>query len=139
VAGDISTRSTADALMAVAEDRGGLDIVVNNAGITRDRMLFNVGDKEWDNVIAVCLRGHFLLTRNAAAYWRSRAKESGGQLCGDRRGCGADRQRDSRGGCRRAWPSHRTRPPADHSKGEIPPVVLQCLMMSVNLIGGRNQ
>ncbi|MDT5045413.1 MAG: hypothetical protein QOG75_1266 [Mycobacterium sp.] len=82
VAGDVSTRSTADALMAAAEARGGLDIVVNNAGITRDRMLFNVSDEEWDDVIAVCLRGHFLLTRNAAAYWRSRAKESGGQTYG---------------------------------------------------------
>jgi len=82
VAGDVSLRSTADALMAAAEAQGGLDIVVNNAGITRDRMLFNVNDEEWDDVIAVCLRGHFLMIRNAAAYWRSRAKESGGQTYG---------------------------------------------------------
>ncbi|OOK70783.1 short chain dehydrogenase family protein [Mycobacterium kansasii] len=55
---------------------GGLDIVVNNAGITRDRMLFNMSDEDWDQVIAVHLRGHFLLTRNAAAYWRAKAKDT---------------------------------------------------------------
>jgi len=56
--------------------------VVNNAGITRDRMLFNMSDEEWDLVIAVHLRGHFLLTRNAATYWRSKAKDAGGQIFG---------------------------------------------------------
>jgi NAD(P)-dependent dehydrogenase (short-subunit alcohol dehydrogenase family) len=56
--------------------------VVNNAGITRDRMLFNMSDEEWDAVIAVHLRGHFLLTRNAATYWRSKAKDSGGSVYG---------------------------------------------------------
>ena len=76
VAGDISQRSTADELVSQAEELGGLDIVVNNAGITRDRMLFNMSDEEWDQVIAVHLRGHFLLTRNAATYWRSKAKEA---------------------------------------------------------------
>jgi NAD(P)-dependent dehydrogenase (short-subunit alcohol dehydrogenase family) len=55
-----------------------LSIVVNNAGITRDRMLFNMSDEEWDAVIAVHLRGHFLMTRNAATYWRQKAKEAGG-------------------------------------------------------------
>lgn len=76
VAGDISQRPTADELIATADGLGGLDIVVNNAGITRDRMLFNMTDEDWDQVIAVHLRGHFLLTRNAAAYWRSKAKEA---------------------------------------------------------------
>ena len=82
VAGDISQRSTADELVAQADGLGGLDIVVNNAGITRDRMLFNMSDEEWDQVIAVHLRGHFLLTRNAATYWRSKAKDAGGSLFG---------------------------------------------------------
>lgn len=82
VAGDISERSTADELVATADGLGGLDIVVNNAGITRDRMLFNMSDEEWDLVIAVHLRGHFLLTRNAATYWRSKAKEAGGTVFG---------------------------------------------------------
>jgi NAD(P)-dependent dehydrogenase (short-subunit alcohol dehydrogenase family) len=83
VAGDISQRATADELVACADGLGGLDIVVNNAGITRDRMLFNMTDEEWDLVIAVHLRGHFLLTRNAATYWRNKAKEaSDGKIFG---------------------------------------------------------
>nr|WP_242660497.1 3-oxoacyl-ACP reductase [Mycobacterium kubicae] len=82
VAGDISQRATADELVATADGLGGLDIVINNAGITRDRMLFNMSDEDWDQVIAVHLRGHFLLTRNAATYWRSKAKEAGGSIFG---------------------------------------------------------
>ncbi|BBX29191.1 3-oxoacyl-ACP reductase [Mycolicibacterium alvei] len=82
VAGDISARSTADELVATADGLGGLGIVVNNAGITRDRILFNMSDEEWDAVIAVHLRGHFLLTRNAAAYWRSKAKAGDGTVYG---------------------------------------------------------
>jgi NAD(P)-dependent dehydrogenase (short-subunit alcohol dehydrogenase family) len=82
VTGDISQRSTADELVSCADGLGGLDIVVNNAGITRDRMLFNMSDEEWDLVIAVHLRGHFLLTRNAATYWRSKAKDAGGSIFG---------------------------------------------------------
>jgi NAD(P)-dependent dehydrogenase (short-subunit alcohol dehydrogenase family) len=78
VTGDVAERSTADALLAAAvEHFGGLNIVVNNAGFTRDRMLFNMTDEEWDEVIRVHLRGHFLLTRNAAAYWREQFKTTG--------------------------------------------------------------
>ncbi|OFB42745.1 3-oxoacyl-ACP reductase [Mycolicibacterium sp. (ex Dasyatis americana)] len=82
VAGDISQRSTADELVSTADGLGGLDIVVNNAGITRDRILFNMSDEEWDAVIAVHLRGHFLLTRNAATYWRAKAKAGDGTVYG---------------------------------------------------------
>jgi len=82
VAGDISERSTADELVETADGLGGLSIVVNNAGITRDRMLFNMTDEDWDAVIAVHLRGHFLLTRNAATYWRAKAKANDGQVYG---------------------------------------------------------
>ncbi len=82
VTGDISQRATADKLISSADVLGGLSIVVNNAGITRDRMLFNMSDDEWDAVIAVHLRGHFLVTRNAATYWRSRAKDAGGSIYG---------------------------------------------------------
>jgi 3-oxoacyl-[acyl-carrier protein] reductase len=82
VSGDISQRGTADELVSCADGLGGLHIVVNNAGITRDRMLFNMTDEDWDAVIAVHLRGHFLLTRNAATYWRAKAKDAGGSLYG---------------------------------------------------------
>ncbi|GFG75537.1 3-oxoacyl-ACP reductase [Mycobacterium botniense] len=85
VAGDVSERVTADELISCADRLGGLAIVVNNAGILRDRMLFNMSDEEWDAVIAVHLRGHFLLTRNAATYWRHKAKqgrEAGGSVYG---------------------------------------------------------
>lgn len=83
VAGDIGERSTADALMAAAvEEQGRLDIVVNNAGVLRDRMLFNMSDEEWDLVLRVHLRGHFMLSRNAASYWRGLHKETGEQVYG---------------------------------------------------------
>ncbi|MBF6343445.1 3-oxoacyl-ACP reductase [Nocardia cyriacigeorgica] len=83
VAGSVAERSTADELIRTATEAfGGLDIVVNNAGITRDRMLFNMSDEDWDAVIAVHLRGHFLLCRNAGAYWRGKSKESGAPVYG---------------------------------------------------------
>ncbi len=83
VPGDVGDRSTADQLVATATDRfGGLDIVVNNAGVLRDRMLFNMSDDEWDLVVRVHLRGHFLLSRNACAYWRGRSKADGGPVYG---------------------------------------------------------
>jgi NAD(P)-dependent dehydrogenase (short-subunit alcohol dehydrogenase family) len=83
VAGDVSRRSTADALVEAAVERfGALDILVNNAGVLRDRMLFNMSDDEWDLVIKVHLRGHFLTSRNAASYWRGRSKETGEPVYG---------------------------------------------------------
>jgi NAD(P)-dependent dehydrogenase (short-subunit alcohol dehydrogenase family) len=83
VPGDVGERSTADDLVATAvEVFGRLDIVVNNAGITRDRMLFNLSDDDFDAVLRVHLRGHFLLTRNAAAHWRALHKDTGEQVYG---------------------------------------------------------
>jgi NAD(P)-dependent dehydrogenase (short-subunit alcohol dehydrogenase family) len=83
VEGDVAERTTADALTeAAVEHFGGLHVVVNNAGVTRDRMLFNMSDEEWDTVIHVHLRGHFLLSRNAGAYWRQQFKAAGEQVYG---------------------------------------------------------
>src|SRR5258705_563072 len=79
VVGDIRERATSDELVQTADGLGGLSIVVNNAGITRARMLFNMTDEDWDTVVAVHLRGHFLLTRNAATYWRAKAKAGAGR------------------------------------------------------------
>ena len=59
--------------MAV-EHFGDLHVVVNNAGILRDRALVNMTEDEWDDVIAVHLKGTFVPTRHAAAYWRTQAK-----------------------------------------------------------------
>jgi NAD(P)-dependent dehydrogenase (short-subunit alcohol dehydrogenase family) len=56
---------------------GRLDIVVNVAGIVRDRMLFNMTEAEWDDVIRVHLKGTFNMSRHAAAHWRQVKDESG--------------------------------------------------------------
>ena len=56
------------------ETFGGLDAVVNNAGILRDRMLANMTEQEWDAVINVHLKGTFAPARHAAAYWREQSK-----------------------------------------------------------------
>src|SRR5471030_1093537 len=53
---------------------GKLDVLVNNAGILRDRMLVNMTEEEWDAVIRVHLKGTFAPTHFAAAYWRERSK-----------------------------------------------------------------
>jgi NAD(P)-dependent dehydrogenase (short-subunit alcohol dehydrogenase family) len=53
---------------------GGLDVLVNNAGILRDRMLFSMTEEEWDAVIKVHLKGTFATSRFAAEYWRNRSK-----------------------------------------------------------------
>ena len=83
VEGDVGERATADRMVATATEAfGSLDIVVNNAGMTRDRMLFNLSDEEWDDVIRVHLRGHFLLSRNAAAYWRAKSKQTDAPVYG---------------------------------------------------------
>ena len=54
---------------------GGLDVLVNNAGIVRDRMIANTSEQEFDAVVAVHLKGHFATTRHAGAYWRGLSKE----------------------------------------------------------------
>jgi NAD(P)-dependent dehydrogenase (short-subunit alcohol dehydrogenase family) len=72
---DISDWDGAERLVHQAiETFGGLDIVINNAGILRDRMLTNMSEAEWDAVIKVHLKGTFAPARHAAAYWRERSK-----------------------------------------------------------------
>ncbi len=62
-------------LQLALDTYGDLHIVVNNAGITRDRMSFSMTEDEWDAVVAVHLKGHFVAAHHAAAHWRARAKD----------------------------------------------------------------
>src|SRR5262249_13244655 len=56
------------------ETFGGLDVLVNNAGILRDRFTVNMSEAEWDSVMDVHLKGHFCPLRHASAYWRDQSK-----------------------------------------------------------------
>ncbi len=77
-AGDIADTDTGERLVATAiEEFGRLDIVVNAAGILRDRMIFNLEPEDWDAVIRVHLRGHYSTARPAAAYWRQQRNPDG--------------------------------------------------------------
>ncbi|CAM2923244.1 SDR family oxidoreductase [Skermania piniformis] len=72
---DVADWAGAQRLIATAvETFGGLDVLVNNAGFLRDRMLVSLGEDEWDAVIRVHLKGHFAPLRHAADYWRARSK-----------------------------------------------------------------
>lgn len=83
VRGDVGDSLVARSLVDTALGRfGRLDVVVNNAGVVRDRMLFSMSDEEWDLVLRVHLRGHFLLCRNAGAHWRSTSKAAGEPVYG---------------------------------------------------------
>ncbi|EHI12095.1 SDR family oxidoreductase [Mycolicibacterium thermoresistibile] len=73
---NVADWAQAEELVKTAIDTyGGLDVLVNNAGIVRDRMIANTSEEEFDAVVAVHLKGHFATTRHAAAYWRGLAKE----------------------------------------------------------------
>ncbi len=76
--GDVADTATGTRLVETAvEQFGGLDILVNSAGVLRDRMIFNMSDEEWDTVIRVHLRGHFSTSRAAAAHFRSQRNPDG--------------------------------------------------------------
>ncbi|GAA1070975.1 SDR family NAD(P)-dependent oxidoreductase [Nocardiopsis composta] len=81
--GDAADTAAAERLVATAAGlHGGLDILVNNAGVTRDRMLFNMAEEDWDTVLRVHLKGHFATSRAAAAHWRARSKAAGAPVYG---------------------------------------------------------
>ncbi len=72
---DVADWDAGRALVELAvSELGGLDVLVNNAGILRDRVLVNMPEDEWDLVVDVVLKGHFVPTRFAAAYWREQVK-----------------------------------------------------------------
>ncbi|GAA3456550.1 SDR family NAD(P)-dependent oxidoreductase [Dactylosporangium matsuzakiense] len=75
---DVTDFAAAAGLVGLAVERfGALDVVVANAGILRDRTLASMGEAEWDDVIAVHLKGTFAVAHHAAAHWRARAKAGG--------------------------------------------------------------
>jgi 3-oxoacyl-[acyl-carrier protein] reductase len=81
--GDVGDWETGERLVETARDAyGQLDILVNNAGLLRDRMIFTMSAQEWDLVLRVHLRGHFVTTRFATAHWRAASKQAGGPVYG---------------------------------------------------------
>jgi NAD(P)-dependent dehydrogenase (short-subunit alcohol dehydrogenase family) len=81
VPGDIGDWDFATSLVRRAvEEYGDLNMLVNNAGVLRDRMIFGVTADEWDTVIRVHLRGHAATCQAATAYWRDKSKADGGPV-----------------------------------------------------------
>jgi 3-oxoacyl-[acyl-carrier protein] reductase len=81
--GDVANWDDALAMVRRGIDEWGrFDILVNNAGFLRDRMLFNMNEQDFDDVVRVHLKGHFCTMRHAAEHWRSESKASDGPVYG---------------------------------------------------------
>lgn len=82
---DVASWAGAAALVGQAVDTWGrLDVLVNNVGILRDAMTFNMAEEQWDDVVRVHLKGHFATCHFACVHWRERSKAEGGAPVGGR-------------------------------------------------------
>ncbi|AXY54044.1 3-oxoacyl-ACP reductase [Rhodococcus ruber] len=83
VIGDVSDWALGEELVRTAvTEFGSMDILVNNAGILRDKMIFNLSESDWDDVIRVHLKGHAATSRAAAVHWRQASKDANGPVYG---------------------------------------------------------
>lgn len=83
VKGDVSDWNLAQSMVATGvKEFGSFDILVNNAGITRDKMLFNLSESDWDDVLKVHLKGHAATSHAAAVHWRNASKAADAPVYG---------------------------------------------------------
>ena len=97
---DCASWNGAEGMIQQAIDTfGGLDVLICNAGILRDKMSFNMSEEEFDSVIRVHLKGHFAPSHFAGAYWREKAKATGSAAS-----CGVPKARKPRSPSRPSRP-----------------------------------
>ena len=83
VLGDVGDWALGEHLVQTAvSEFGSLDVLVNNAGVLRDKMIFSLSESDWDDVIRVHLKGHASVSRAAAVHWRAASKTAGGPVYG---------------------------------------------------------